>query len=251
MTNGYTVFFSYRLSNSGNTNNFGYSDSIHCNYIQSLFLETIINKEVNISFNNIKDFKFLSPIGNTGYTANQIYVLIQLIDNSLYSSMDLVKPISSNWREFDVTNQVTGYTTGNTFILTPANITSAVFSVPLYRYNEMKSYNLEYINYPTNLITDDNKLCFGDEEYFLGNVSSDIEAIAYTTDLVIDLPLNQFNSSSNQTWIDISTADKPSVSITEIGLYDSNLNLVAIAKLNDPINKDESIARTIVFGLDF
>ena len=37
--------------------------------------------------------------------------------------------------------------------------------------------------------------------------------------------------------------------ITE--LYDSNKNLVAIGKLNDPVAKDSTIARTIVFAIDF
>jgi len=245
MANGYTVFFSYLLApNSGDLTGCGYSEAIHCNYINSIYLDSIINKEVNIHFDTESDFKFLSPVGGTGYTANKIYILVQLINNLPYSNLEDVKPISANWKIYETTNQVTGYTTGNTFTLTSANITSTVFSVPLYLYNSMSGYTLNYLNYPSNLSNED--LCFGDEEYFFGNVISDVEAIAYTTDLAIYLPLNEFNSTSNATWDDISQ-----VYITEIGLYDDNNNLVSIAKLNDPIPKDATISRTIVFGLDF
>jgi hypothetical protein len=147
---------------------------------------------------------------------------------------------------FDVTDQVSGFTTGTTFMLTPAKITSTVFSVPLYKYGSMTTYDLDYLDYPSHLSVDDDKLCFGDEEYFFGNVSADIEAIAYSTDLAINLPLNEFNSTSNVTWDRVSP-----VYITEIGVYDENQNLVGIAKLNNPIPKDATISRTIVFGLDF
>ena len=45
--------------------------------------------------------------------------------------------------------------------------------------------------------------------------------------------------------------DRKKVYITEIGIYDTNKNLVAIGKLNDPVAKDATISRTIVFAIDF
>ncbi len=251
MATGYSVFFTYMLeSDSGSTTGCGYSTAIHCNYINSTYLETITNKEANIYFNDVNDFKFINVSGSTGYTANKIYLIVQLIDNSTYININDVKPIVGEWRKYDVTDQISGYVTGQT--LSAVDLTSAVFKVPIYLYyNEtlMPKYNLNYLNYPLTTQTGttalDVPLCFGDEQFFLGNVSTDIEAVAYTTDLAINLPTNQFNSSNNTTW------DGNKVYITEIGLYDSNKNLVAIGKLNDPVVKDSTIARTIVFGLDF
>ena len=121
-----------------------------------------------------------------------------------------------------------------------------VFKVPLSGYNSYPKYDLSYLNYPSALSADDNKLCFGDEMYFLGNVTADIHADVFTTDPQIELSQNEFNSSTNATWDGISP-----VAITEIGIYDSNKNLVAIGKLNDPIIKDFTIARTITFAIDF
>jgi hypothetical protein len=62
----------------------------------------------------------------------------------------------------------------------------------------------------------------------------------------INLALNEFNSSNNLTWDGTS-----SVYISEVGLYDENKNLVAIGKLNNPIQKDSTISKTILFALDF
>lgn len=251
MASGYTVFFTYLLeSETGNTNNYGYNTAIHCNYINSLYLNNITNKEVNIYFNDVDEFKFIRVSGCTGYTVNKIYLIVQLINNSTYTNLSDVKPIASEWRKYDVTNQISGYTSGQT--LSAYDLTSTVFKVPIYLYYNvdlMPTYNLDYLNYPlitqTGTTALDIPLCFGDEQFFLGNVSTNIEAIAYTTDIVINLPTNEFNSSNNNTW------DGNDVYITEIGLYDNNKNMVAIAKLNNPIIKNSTIARTLVFGLDF
>jgi hypothetical protein len=239
MANGYTVFFSYILKS-----NSGYSDAIHCNYINSTTIETLINKEVNINFEDPEDFKFLSVSGSsTGYSATKLFMLVQLINNSLVTDESEIKPISNKWKIYDVTHQILNYPTGSTRNISSIDITSTVFKVPIYLYNTMDNYDLTYIDYPN--VNSENELCFGDEQYFFGNVTTDVEAIAYTTDLAINMPLNQFNTSNNATW------NTNGVYISEIGIYDTNKNLVAIGKLNNPVFKDPTISRTIVFAIDF
>jgi len=244
---GYTVFFTYMLSNSGATG-YGYSDAIHCNYINSTQIDTVVNKEVNLYFDNINDFKYLS-VGDatgTGYTVNKIFIIAQIINNTPYSAIDKVKPQSNSWKKIDVTSQVRNRPSGSTSNLSAVDLVSTVFKVGIADYNSAPSYNLEYLSYPSLLSTGTTSMKFGDEEYFLGNVVTDIEALAYTTDLAINLPLDQFNSSTNATWEGIS-----SVYISEVAIYDEEKNLVAIGKLNDPVPKDANISRTIAFAIDF
>lgn len=252
MANGYTIFFSYLLESAS-----GYSTGIHCNYINKVVVDDVANKEINIYFSDVNDFKFLSS-GNTettGFTANKIYLISQIVSNSNFATTADVKPTVGEWRKYDVTNQITNYypeyTDGD--FLSPIYLAGTIFKFPTYKYydiNEMPLYDLDYINYPSSVYTgttESNKpLYFGDEQYFIGNVSTDIEAIAYTSDISIILPLNQFNSTNNVTWDGLSK-----VYITEIGIYDDEKNLVAIGKLNNPIPKDSSISRTIVFAIDF
>jgi hypothetical protein len=231
---GYTVFISYVLVPIS-----GFSQAIHCNYIKSLQLITanLSAEEIRINFPNTNDFKFL----NSGYTANKVYALIQVV-SGVTSGTTIIKPNVANWKMIDVSNQISGYTG----LLTATQLTSVVFKIPLLLYNTYPTYNLNYLNYPSSLPIDDDKLCFGDETYFLGNVTADIHADVYTTDPQIILNAGEFNSSTNATWDGIS-----SVAITEIGIYDSNKNLVAIGKLNNPIIKNTGISRTISFAIDF
>lgn len=246
---GYTVFTSYMLVPTTLSGGNGFSQAIHCNYIKTMQLNTQEPnlQEIVINFSNINDFKFLSSsIGaGSGYTANKIYGLIQLIANSGYTSMSDIKPIASEWKIYNMSSQIYDYISGNT--LTATQLTQQAFKIPLKNYSTYPTYFLNNFitSYPTKQANADNELCFGDEVFFLGNVSSEIKAIAYTTDIPIFLDLNEFNYSTNATW------DNERVVISEIGIYDAQKNLIAIGKLNNPIEKDTSIARTIVFDVDF
>lgn len=237
--NNYTIFVTYALVPTGNT--CGYQRAIHCNYINTLQLSTddILIQEIKLNFQNVDDFKFLSnDISNgTGYTVHRIYMMAQVIQNTGTT----VKPNSANWKYLDVTDQISGYVGG---YLTPTQLKSVVFKMPLNNYNTYSTYTLDYLNYPS--LSQTNQLCFGDETYFFGNVTTSIKADVYVTDLSINLPLNEFNSSTNSTWDGLST-----VYVSEVGIYDENKNLVAIAKLNNPVPKDATISRTILFAIDF
>jgi len=241
---GNTLFITYILKPTGITA--GYSQAIHCNYIKKINLggaDPYI-QEISLNFTNNGDFKFLgSTVGGTGYTANEIYGLIQIVDNTDFDVYDDIQPDSTAWKSYNLTDQITGY--GG--VLTPTNIVAQVYKIPLLNYltgTTFTSYNLNYLNYPE--ATNPDKLVFGDVTYFFGNVETDIKADVYTTDLNIILPLNEFNSTTNSTWDGQET-----VFISEIGIFDADNNLVAIGKLNNPVPKDDSIGRTIVFALDF
>ena len=249
-TNKFTVYVTYFLENNTGS---GYTNAVHCNYIQKFGFETTVNQEVNIYFQDESDFKFLSPTGSagTGFVANEICMLVQIVSNTLIETNPDIyeenRPQSHLWKCFDVTDQIVGHTSGDT--LTASGLTSGVFKVALNDFNATGTtlYNLEYLNYPQN--SEPNALGFGDEEIFLGNVDTDIEATVYTTDLSITLPLNEYNSTTNPTWD--SEAQDNSVYITEVGLFNEDRELIAIGKLNNPLKKNNQISRTIVFGMDF
>ena len=72
-------------------------------------------------------------------------------------------------------------------------------------------------------------LNFGDEYYFYGNLDTDIAATIYEMRYQVTLGRNQFTNTSNPTWISGTTSY-----VTEIGLYDSDYNLIVISKLQSP-----------------
>jgi len=249
--NDYTIFMSYILVPETLTIGNGNSKYAHCNYFNSIKLNTSNISIENIVFNflNSDDFTFLSTeiSGGTGYTTTKIYGLVQLIknsENSGFTSNGIVTPIASEWKIVDLTTQITGHVSGDT--LTVGELTNQTFNIPLSGYSSFDIYNLhDFIKYPTATY-DGTNLSFGEEHFFFGNVTTDIEAVVYTTDLSIILGLNEFNLSTNETWNNTG-----SVYISEVGIYDLNYNLVAIGKLNNPIEKNSSISRTIVFEVDF
>jgi len=246
---GNTLFITYGLSSDlNNPKSFGYSDAVHCNYINKTILNNL-NSEVILSFGNNDYFKFLNgdPNGWTGFTATNFFAIIQVVNNSGFTNTYDIKPDSTKWKIYDLTSQTYGYGLGN--LLSGNSFTNVSFKISVnpIDYDPKPIYTLDYLNYSDALST--TGLNFGDETFFYGNVSTDIEAIAYNTDLSISLPKGSFNTSSNTTW----TNDKP-VLITEVGLYSENdgiKELVAIGKLNKPIKKDSSIQRSILFGIDF
>jgi hypothetical protein len=241
---GYTIFITYLLESTS-----GYSTAIHCNYIQAIPMETDMPDimEVNIGFPNIDEFKFLSNniTNDTGFTAHKIYAVLQSVSGITNSGITII-PDPANWYKYDLTNQIK--TDGTP--LTATELTSKSLKIPLhglyYSSTGFTSYNLTYLNYPTS---SQNQLCFGDEVYFLGNVTTDIHADVFVTDISVTLKLQEFNSSTNKTW----NSGRDKAAITEIGIYDDSTpkNLVAIGKLNSPMTKDDSISRTILFALDF
>jgi len=238
---GHTVFFSYRFLTDVK---YGYGDAIHCNYINKMQIDTPFNKDVSLYFEDINDFKFLTDSsGVIGYRAKQMEILIQVVDNSSFNSLNDVIADSKEWRIYPVTDQIKFYTAGDDILA--VNLIQTIFKISLNRYTEADYYDLGYIDYSTPFING-STLNFGDEEIFFGNVKTHIEAIAHCTEIDIHLPLNEFNITTNKTWDGLST-----LMISEVGIYNSDKELVAIAKLNYPVSKDSSIARTLVFGIDF
>ena len=83
-----------------------------------------------------------------------------------------------------------------------------------------------------------------DEFYFYGNLETDISATIYEMKYLINLGNNQFTATSNPT---LPQGADPF--ITEIGLYNSNKDLMVISKLQSPV-KRQGIQQFVV-KLDF
>ena len=229
---------------------YGYSSAIHCNYIQRLETDTLVNKTINFVvpdgslFPFLRDYYQIAPGYNgSGFNANKLYALVQIVNAT--GSTAIADP--ANWSIIDVTPQLEDYDTFSaTTIPVSAFNASTIITIGVQETLNAPKYDLTYLNQPSTLPTDDDKLTFGEEAFFFGNVKSEIQAIAYTTEIPAVLQLNEFNSTTNPTWDQFSA-----VSISEMGVFDDNNNLVGVGKLNNPINKDATIFRTILFSVDF
>lgn len=89
----------------------------------------------------------------------------------------------------------------------------------------------DYITLPSAY--DTTSFMFGDENFFFGNLSTDIKATIYKTLFTINVLPNTFITSLNPTF----NADNNKVAITEMGIYDSDYDLVAIGKFSQPLTR--------------
>jgi hypothetical protein len=230
---------------------FGYKAAIHCNYIQKLVTDDITNKTISLVFPDESKFPFMVPYSGLtssgssagqGWSATNLFALIQMIPQT----GDTVVADPAAWKIIDITDQIFDEPSFTGKAIPPANLSASLFNLSLSTIESASFYDLSYLNYPSALSLDDNKLAFGEEVFFYGNVKTDIEAVAYTTDIAINLPVNEYNFTDNPTWDGLS-----SVYISEIGIFDELNNLVAIAKLNYPVDKNASKARSFAINIDF
>lgn len=243
------VYLTYLFENTNSfeaSKSFGFTTPVHCNYIQKIYTEDLNNKVVSISFPNDTIFRFMQDstgITTTGigWNAEKMYAVMQLIE----TTDQTVKPKAGEWRKVDITDQIANYATWDGITtIPPTDIVNSIMTVSYDRYLTSPIYNLSYLNYPTSDASDN--LTFGEEVFFFGNISGEIKATIYEMEVNIILPLNEFNTSNNPTW----KVNTP-VYITEIGLYDDDGNLLAVGKLNIPVEKDSTKYRTIQLKHDF
>lgn len=221
-----TLWVTYRFNNSG------FTDSLHCNYYSKIVGPSTgcTDTSQNVAVRFGPEFQFLSQpatsstgVDLTGYCANSLMILCQITSGD-------TKPSPTDWKFIDVTSDISGSSVNG--YITMSGLTGTTFQIDLATYQSAVTnndiYNLaDYIDIPTNNQTD--YLNFGDEYYFYGNFTTDISATIYEMRYLINLGRNQFTNTSNPTWTSGTTSY-----VTEIGLYDSNKDLIVISKLQSP-----------------
>ncbi len=217
-----TLFLTYLIYNSGETN------SMHCNYYSKISRKNDLrnsslgSSDILITFGN--EFPFLNINTSndiSGFTANKIKLIVQKVATS-----GTTNPISSGWKEIDVTSQFSSTTVGG--LLTQSGMTGTTIQLTNSMYQSGVSYRLDnYINLPSIGQTG-NTLNFGGEYYFYGNIQTDITATIYVMNYLCNLGQTQFFDSSNPTW----KGKNPY--ITEVGLYNEDKELMVVSKIQSP-----------------
>jgi hypothetical protein len=239
------MYVTYRLSNT-----FDFTNSLHCNYystIQGPNITCLPTTSQNVALRFGSEFPCInepysvttttttsSPITTTsttlcppicnltsGFYANKFEVICQKVDGS-------GRPESNEWRIIDFTDQLLPYMVNG--YITQESLTANTFVITQELYDSALIYGLnDYINL-TPVGFSGQQLNFGDEYYFYGNIETDIQATIYEMVYKINLSQAEFQTPSNTSWS--STNNRY---ITEIGLYDSDKNLMIISKIQSPI----------------
>jgi hypothetical protein len=221
-------------------NTTGFTNSLHCNYYSVINGPstgcTDTSKNVAVRFG--PEFPFLNPNFSsgdlTGFPANSMKLLCQKVSGD-------TRPNPTSWKVIDITSQLSASTVNGN--LTMNGITGTTFQIDVASYTAATTYDLStYISLTPNGSPE--IMNFGDEYYFYGNFETDITATIYEMNYLVNLGRNQFTNTSNPTWTSGTTSY-----VTEIGLYDSDLDLIVVSKLQSP-QKRQGIQQFVV-KLDF
>jgi hypothetical protein len=133
--------------------------------------------------------------------------------------------------------------------MTPLNISNLRVNIDnsFLSLSSGQTYNVNnFISVPSS--TNITGMTFGDENFFYGNVETDIHAMVYKTVLTCNVLPNQFINSANPTF----NPNDDKASFTEIGIYDNSDDLVAIGKFSQPlVRKYNSDMLIIQATIDF
>lgn len=218
------MYVSYLLTNTSS----GATNSLHCNYYSSISGPNVDcgtpgSQNVAVRFGS--EFNCLKQITSktlvNGFVANKFQIICQLVT-------DGGRPNSNDWKIIDFTNQLSA-TTINGY-LTQSGLTNNTFVITDDLYQVAISYKLNDYNSLPKVGQTGQTLNFGDEYYFYGSLETDIQATIYEMRYKINLGQAEFQHSSNPSW---SQGVTPYIS--EIGLFDSEFNLMMVSKLQSPV----------------
>jgi len=210
--------------------------------------DTNSDKDVQFRINNVGQLPYMRKRENVlydgyGFFADTFKVLSQVINISTQT-----RPLPSNWKVVDFTStNITG-NSGETinpllFENQNPNITGFILTGSLY--TGATTFNLGAELDLTNASYYD-RMTFGDERLFYGNLRTHIGATIYKSLFNINIDGASIASSSNPTF---EFGDDRYVS--EIGILDNNQNLVLVGKLSRPIRISDSTTASIELTIDF
>lgn len=183
------------------------------------------NNYMNIKGNNVNCPPFENnvlirfgdefPFQNTVYSPTELKIIVQKTQNN-------EQPKADEWKEINVTNQLNGSTTP----ISNTTLTNSQIIITKDLYDNADFYDLsEYIHISEK---NEERYTFGDEYFFYGTLETDIQATIYVMDFKCNISENQFLVSKNPTWGGGDTY------FSEVGLYNSDKELMLISKLQSP-----------------
>lgn len=241
-----TMYLTYSLEVSGLTS--GLTSSLPCQNYVKVTNNSSTAKDVVFRINETDLLPYMRKLESVGYDGLGFYatnfkLLYQIVSDTT------TRPDAGAWKSYDFTS--TAITTVGGETIDPVllenqspNVTGFILDVlkdsGATNFDLYSLLNMAPANQPTYLQ-------FGDERFFYGNLETYIGATIYKTIFDIRVDSSQFNTTSNTTRSKDLATNPPDIRVTEVGIYDTNFNLVCIGKLSKPVKL--SAGNTIMFEL--
>jgi hypothetical protein len=230
------LYVSYMFENTSACTTSLHAQNYTCVVVSEEECPDNAKKDVQLTFPT-SSLPYMMVSGGTGFQADKFYIITQRVTTGN-------KPTSDGWFIMDYTNQINGHTTGTT--INPINLENTTFTINNTMYISGSTlFDLHnYINIPTTSET--NLLQFGDENFFFGNIEAAGSVRKWRTKFNIVVPPTMFNTTTNPTWLNSAQ----NVHISEVGIYSTGGDLVAIGKMNLPIEKNNTTTVIIEIAFD-
>ena len=239
-----TLYATYMLQTTS-----GLTTAAPCQYYAKIKNSTASQRDVQFRIYEVDKLPYMRKIESAGYDGRGFYahefkLVYQIVDN------DDDRPTPDGWKVLDFTNS--GMTSGGTidphvlenqspavngFTLTYSNSTGAT------------TFNLgPILSLPLN--TQPEILQFGDERFFYGNLESYIGATIFKTLFEIRLNSAEFKYTNNPTKL-LDDGNPTNIRISEVGIYDSDNDLVCVGKLSKPVELVPGSTIMFELAIDF
>ena len=253
----YSYYVTYLTSSKPYQNgvSYGYPQGLPCGYITKIDGQTDSLGYPSVLALNFPAFSFpymrnssdLTALSGTGWNANSVQILLQEVATS---ASTLVGDLPTNkWRLIS-NGYGNGMFTGDT--INPQSLQSHIFLISQQDYDSGTTYSLsgQYSAFTSNNDSvSQSGLTFGNENFFYGNLTTGIQANVYKTVITVFAKNDEYNSSlQNSTYNGLYDAN---TFISEIGILNSNNDLVGVAKPSYPLKKNNSRYLAFQLELDF
>jgi len=243
-----TMYLTYVLDNVGQT---GFTSALPCQTYIKITNNTSSAKDVTFKINETDMLPYMrkkeTSTDGYGFYAYKFKLLYQIVTDS----MD--RPDPSAWKQYDFTTTaitgVSGQTINPTLLENQSPLVTG-FILDLLKGNAATTFDLiSLLNLPPNISPE--KLQFGDERFFYGNLSTYIGATIYKTIFDIKVNSGEYAATTNSTRSIDTTTNPPSIKVSEVGIYDTDKNLVCIGKLSTPVALANGNTIMLELSMDF
>ncbi len=244
---GETIYLTYSLENNSTT---GLTTTLPCQSYVKVSNSTSSAKDISFRIDNVDLLSYMRKIEASdydgfGFNAYQFKLVYQIVA----SPND--RPDPGAWKVYDYTSTAITQTVSET--INPVlleNQTNSNFVLNTIIDSVATTFDItQSLSMAAN--TSPETLQFGDERFFYGNLQSYIGATIYKTLFDIRVDSGTFNTTSNPTRSKDLSTNPPNIKISEVGVYDTDKNLVVIGKLSIPVALITGNAIMIELSMDF
>lgn len=236
-----TMYVTYSIDNESGV---GITPALPNQNFSSITNTSSSSKDVQFNIEDVDLLNYMrSDAISGGFYGDTFKVMYQITTNGS-------RPTSGNWKVLDFTSSVLSGS-----YIDPIDLEEQNPLVPSPRFQLSQSVDATATTYSVvstlNMpdITAPEILQFGDEKFFYGNVETYIGATIFKTIFKISINASDFNSTTNVTRI--SSTNPPNIRVSEVGVYDSDGDLVIISKLSVPVELTPGKTVILELSMDF